>query len=68
MPERQKEEITRPCITVGGHKLDHLAINSTTAVAAEANLNPALPATAAVEFMAKLLNLYSERNLSVCIP
>ena len=35
-----------------------LAINSTTAVAAEARVNPALPATAVVEFMAKWLNLY----------
>ena len=44
--------------TVGGHKLDHLAINSTTGMAAKARVNPALPATAAVEFMAKWLNLY----------
>ena len=44
--------------TVSGHKLDNLAINSTTAVAAEARVNLALPATAVVEFMAKWLNLY----------
>ena len=45
--------------TVGGHKLDQLAINSTTAVAAEVRVNSAFPATAVVEFMAKGLNLYS---------
>ena len=44
--------------TVGGYKLNHLTINSTTAVAADARVNPALPATAVVEFMAKWLNLY----------
>ena len=38
--------------------MDHLAINSTTAVADEVKVNPALPATAVVEFMAKWLNLY----------
>ena len=43
--------------TVGGHKLDQLAINSTTAVAAEVRVNSALPATAVVEFMAKWFNL-----------
>ena len=43
--------------TVSGHKLDHLAKNSTTAVAAEARVNPALPATAVVEFMAMWSNL-----------
>ena len=37
--------------TVGGHKLDHLALNSATAVAAEARVNPALPSTAVVEFV-----------------
>ena len=41
-----------------GYKVNHLAINSTTAVAAEARVNPALPATAVVEFMAKWLTLY----------
>ena len=44
--------------TVDGHKLDHLVINSTTAVAAKVRVNPALPATVVVEFMAKWLNLY----------
>ena len=44
--------------TVGRHKLDHLAINSTTAVAAEAGVTPVLPATAVVDFMAKWLYLY----------
>ena len=44
--------------TVGGHKLNNLVINSTTAVAAKVRVNPALPATAVVEFMAKWLNLY----------
>ena len=38
--------------------MDHLAINSTTAVAAEARVTPALPATEVVEFMAKWSNLY----------
>ena len=38
--------------------MDHLAINSTTAVAAEGRVTPALPATAVIEFMAKWLNLY----------
>ena len=37
--------------TVGGHKLNHLAINSTTTVATEARANPALPATAVVGFV-----------------
>ena len=41
-----------------GHKLDHLALNSTTAVAVEARVTPALPATVVVEFMANWLNLY----------
>ena len=41
-----------------GYKVNHLAINSTTAVAAEARVNPVLPATAVVEFMAKWLTLY----------
>ena len=44
--------------TVGGHKLDNLVINSTVAVAAKVRVNPALPAKAVVEFMAKWLNLY----------
>ena len=38
--------------------MEQLAINSTTAVAAEARVNPARPTTAVVEFMAKWLNLY----------
>ena len=41
--------------TVGGHKLDHLAINSTTAVAG--GVTRASAATAVVEFMAMWLNL-----------
>ena len=44
--------------TIAGHKFDHLAINSTTRVAAEAGVTPVLPATAVVEFMAKWLYLY----------
>ena len=32
--------------TVRGYKFNHFAINSTVAVAAEARINPALPATA----------------------
>ena len=32
--------------------------NSTTDVAAESRVNPALPATAEIEFIAKWLNLY----------
>ena len=43
---------------VGRHKLDHLAIHSTTAVAAEARVNPALSAIAVVEIMVKCLFLY----------
>ena len=39
--------------TMRGHKLDHSAFNSTICVAAEAKVNPALPATAVVEFRAK---------------
>ena len=42
---------------VRGYKFKHLAINSTTAVAAEVRVNPSLPATAVVEFMAKWSNL-----------
>ena len=41
-----------------GYKFSHLAINSTTAVAAEARVKPTLPAIAVVEFMAKWSNLY----------
>ena len=48
----------RSSLTVGGHKLDHMAINSTTDVVAESRVNPALPATAEIEFIAKWLNLY----------
>ena len=40
-----------------GYKLNHLAINSNTAVAAEARVIPALAATILVEFMAKWSNL-----------
>jgi len=43
---------------VRGYKFNHLATNSTVAVAAEARVNPALPATAVVEFKAKWSNLY----------
>ena len=41
-----------------GYKFNHLAINSNTAVAAEARVNPALPATAVVEYKARWSNLY----------
>ena len=60
----------RFCITVGvgGRRLDHLAINSTTAVAADARVNPALPATAVVEFMAKWLNLYPRTVVTRNLP
>ena len=44
--------------TVRGYKLDHFAINSTTAVAGKAGFTLASAATAVVEFMAKWLNLY----------
>ena len=44
--------------TVVGHKFDHLAINSTTAVAAKVGVNLDVPATAVVEFTAKWFNLY----------
>ena len=40
-----------------GHKLDHLAINSTTAVAGKAGFTLASAATAVVEFMAMWSNL-----------
>ena len=40
-----------------GYKFNHLAVNSTTAVASEARVNPVLHATAVVEFMAKWFNL-----------
>ena len=43
---------------VHGYKLDHLDINSTTALAGETGFNLASPATAVVEFMAKWFNLY----------
>ena len=35
------------------YKFNHLAINSTTAVAGEARVHPGSPAMAVVEFMAK---------------
>ena len=41
-----------------GDKKDHLAINSTTAVAGKAGFTLASAATAVVEFMAKWSNLY----------
>ena len=44
--------------TVSGHKLDHLALNSTTAVTCKAGCTLASAATAVLEFMAKWLNLY----------
>ena len=43
---------------VRGYKFNHLAINSTTTVATEPRVNPALPATAVVEFMAKWSSVY----------
>ena len=43
--------------TVGGHKLDHLAINSTIGVAGKAGFTLASAATALVEFMSKCSNL-----------
>ena len=42
--------------TVRGHKLDHLALNSTTAVTCKAGFTLASAATAVVEFMAKWSN------------
>ena len=39
--------------------MDHLAINSTTAVAAEARVNPAFPATAAVELYGQVVEFVS---------
>ena len=50
--------------TVRECKFNQVAINSTTAVAAEARVNPALFTTAVVEFMAKWLNLYLRTVLS----
>ena len=41
-----------------GYKFNHLAINSTTAVAGKAGFTLASAATAVVEFMAKWLTLY----------
>ena len=52
------EEMLWVADTVSGHKLDHLAINSTTAVAGKAGFTLASAATATVEFVAKWLNLY----------
>ena len=56
-PSQCKSPLTLLVTTVDGYKLDHVAVNSTMAVAAEVRVNPALPATAVVEFMAKWLNL-----------
>ena len=42
---------------VRGHKFDHLALNSTNAVTAEAGFTLASPATEVVEFQANLSNL-----------
>ena len=39
--------------TMRGYKFNHLAINLTNAMAAEAGVNPALSATKVVEFMPK---------------
>ena len=44
-------------LNVGGHKMDHLAINSTIAVAGKAGFTLQSAATAAVEFKEKWLNL-----------
>ena len=50
--------------TVRGYKFNHLAINSTTAVATEARVNPALPATAVVK-MAKWHGTYCHPLLKI---
>jgi len=50
--------VWRKVCTVGGHKLDPLAINSTTAVAAEARETQLYLPQEWVEFMAKWFNLY----------
>ena len=54
--------------TVGGYIFNHLAINSTTALAAEARVNPALPATSVVESMAKWSNLCPHTVVFVLFP
>ena len=57
------KDITMACtwifarITMRRHKLEHLAINSTTAVVGKAGFALASAATAVVEFMAKWSNL-----------
>ena len=43
--------------TVRGYKFNNLAINSSSVLAAEPRVDPALPVTAVVEFMAKWSNL-----------
>ena len=43
--------------TLRKYKVNRLAINSTTALAAEARVNTAFPATPMVEFVAKWSNL-----------
>ena len=43
---------------VRGHKVDHLTISLTTAVAGKAGFTLASAARAVVEFMAKWLNMY----------
>ena len=44
--------------TISGYKLDHLALNSTTAVAGKAGFTITLAAIAVGDFMATWLNLY----------
>ena len=53
-----RKMVTKVCCSVSGYKLDHLAINSTTAMAGKAGSTLASAATTVVEFMAKWLNLY----------
>ena len=48
-----------------GYKFNHLAINSTTAVATEVSVNPALHATAVVEF---IIELVSGKNSHEGVP
>jgi len=53
---------------VGGYIFNHLAINSTIALAAESRVNPALPATSVVECMAKWCNLCPHTVVFVLFP
>ena len=54
----ESRHLVSQCSTLGGHKLDHLAIKSTTAVAGKAGFTLASFAMVVVEFIASVVVLW----------